>query len=62
MEVLNKRERLIEMVQKGAPFLVLLGLPEADRVVVELLPLNEQKVCARRLDRTRQRETSTPGH
>ena len=42
LEVLDQRERLVEMVQKGAPLLVSIGLSESDRVVVQLLPVNEQ--------------------
>ena len=32
------------MVEKGAPFLVSNGFSEADRLVIKLLPLNEQQV------------------
>jgi len=42
--VLDQGEWVIEMVEKGAPFLVSSGFSEADRVVIRLLPLNEQQV------------------
>ena len=42
--VLDQGEWVIEMVEKGAPFLVSSGFSEADRVVIRLPPLNEQQV------------------
>ena len=50
--MLDQRERVVEMVEEGAPFLVASSLSKADRVVISMLPLNKQHVVARGFDRT----------
>ena len=60
--MLHDGEGIVEVVQQGAPIPVLLGLSESNRMVFEPLPFDEQQICARRLDRTRQRQTPEASH
>ena len=48
--VLDGRERVIEVVEQGAPLLVLGRPAEAFSVVLETVPLNEQQIALRVLD------------
>src|SRR4051812_23123703 len=48
--MLDPRKGVIEVVQQCAPLLVARRLAEADCMVLELLPFDQQKVAVRRLE------------
>ncbi len=49
-EVLDRRKRLVEVMEEALPFLVLRRAPEANGVILELRPLDEQEIPVRPLD------------
>ena len=54
--VLDRRERVVEVMQEALPLLVAGGLPEPLRVILERLPRDEQEIAARVLDAAQQLE------
>lgn len=60
--MLDRGERVIEVVQQSTPLLVLLGPPESNRVILEMVPLNQQQVSGWRLDASFESNGSAPGH
>ena len=59
--VLDRRERVIEVMEQALPLLIAGRLPEPLRVILEHLPLHEQEIAVRRLDTTQQLQRSEPG-
>ena len=49
-EVLDRRERVVEVMEQRLPLLVAGRLPEPLGVILERLPLDEQEIAARALD------------
>ncbi len=60
--VLDRGERVVEVVQQQSPLLVLRRSPESFGVVLQSAPLDEQKVGSRPLQATREREPLKPAH
>src|SRR5690242_13771508 len=59
--MLDPWEGGVEMMQQRPPLFVPRGLAEADRVVLELLPLDQQQIAARRLQAAPDRDRAKAG-
>src|SRR5689334_22367266 len=60
--VLDRRKRIVEVVQKPLPILILRRLTEANGMVFERLPIDEQDVAVRHLDTALQLVRYEAGH
>ena len=60
--VLDRRERVVEVVQQRPPPLVRVRLPEALGVVLEPVPAHEEHVAIRLLDASLELQTIETGH
>lgn len=60
--MLDRGERVVEVVQEPTPLLVFLGPPKSHGVILETVPLDQQQVPGWRLDAPFEPNGSAPGH